>query len=241
MEKHAEFRFGHVAFFGRNIEEYVSMFDLRLDQLVGHSLLDCSAGPASFAFEASLLGIKVVAVDPMYELTAEELRTRVDADADAVSKKQANNARLLYAEVVPTPERRKSMELFLRDFETSKASGRYVFGKLPELPFADNSFDIVLSANFLFEYSDTASGGMLQTSDFDLEFHRKSVFELVRIARKEVRIYPLIAPGRRDHKYLHPIMDALRQCGHAPGLRPVKQKDIIGAEEMLQIIKAGKR
>jgi len=232
-----KFDFEHVAFFGRSIEEYVEMFDLELDDLKGKRLLDCSAGPAAFACQAANLGIEVVAVDPMYGATAEELRRVVDHDTEVVKLKSNDNRNLLYDEVVAPDERRKAMEIFLTDFNTGKASHRYVEGCLPNLPFPDATFDMALSSNFLFLYSDIASSGMLTTSKFDYEFHLKSIMELLRIARKELRIYPLRAPGAPEHAYLPKIMGALKEQGYLVVLQPVTQRDIKGAEEMLRIIR----
>jgi len=239
MTSGTHFQFGHVAFFGRNIDEYKSMFNLALEPLKGKTILDCGAGPAAFAAQAAKLGISVTAVDPLYSLPIELLRETVDEDAQAVAVKQASNSGFIYEDVVPTGERRKSMEIFLQDFAEQKESGRYVSANLPKLPFPDKSFDIVLAANFLFEYSDTESGGMLVGSPFDDRFHVLAIAELLRVCREELRIYPLLAPGKKEHKYLDRIVSEFKSRGYGVSLEKVDHRDVVGADQMLRIAVAG--
>lgn len=49
---------------------------------------------------------------------------------------------------------------------------------LPELPFGDRAFDLVLSANFLMVYAPLADGGMHDAGEFGLDFHRRAFREL---------------------------------------------------------------
>ncbi|MFZ2177721.1 MAG: methyltransferase domain-containing protein [Rhodococcus sp. (in: high G+C Gram-positive bacteria)] len=65
---------------------------------------------------------------------------------------------------------------------------RYVAGRLPSLPFADASFDLVLSSHLLFSYSDRLGH----------TFHVDAISELMRVARGELRIFPLVASGSSD-------------------------------------------
>jgi hypothetical protein len=58
---------------------------------------------------------------------------------------------------------------------------------LPRLPFRRGRFDLVLSSHFLFTYADR----------LDLEFHRAALRELHRVARREVRVFPLLEQGGR--------------------------------------------
>lgn len=231
------FEFDRVVFFGRRLEEYVKMFDLNVQELVGKSILDVAGGPASFAKDAAELGIHVVACDPMYDATPEELRGVVDLDSETVLKKQQATPNIFHAELEPTSRRREDMEAFLNDFATGKPLGRYVAASLPNLPFTDNTFDFTLQANLLFLYSDIASGGMMERSPFDYEFHSKAIKELLRIARTEVRIYPLQGPSETEHAYLRRIMHECESTGHKATVEPVAQRDLIGAEFMLRIIK----
>jgi hypothetical protein len=231
-----DFRFGEVVFFGRSIEEYVSMFDLALDAMQGMKILDCPGGPAAFASQAAARNIAVTACDPLYaESDVEALRAVVDTHAQNVARKQVVNRALFHPELTPTSVRREAMELFLHDYIKGKSEGRYVYGQLPKLPFDDLAFDLVLSANLLFIYSDTICGGMLEHSPFDYEFHKRSIDELLRVSKQELRIYPLKGPGTGVHQFLQPLTSELEGAGYHVSIRNVAQRDIIGAEQMMVI------
>lgn len=73
---------------------------------------------------------------------------------------------------------------------------RYVAGRLPELPFAKASFELVLSSHLLFSYADR----------LDFAFHRQAICELMRVTRGELRIFPLMAMGS---PLPYPRLDAL--------------------------------
>src|SRR5215469_10626972 len=81
--------------------------------------------------------------------------------------------------------RRMSAEAFSRDIIAHPA--RYVPASLPGLPFPDGRFDLVLSSHFLFTYADR----------LDLEFHRAALHELHRVARRKVRVFPLLEQSGR--------------------------------------------
>ncbi len=237
MTHSVKFDFDGIVFFGRCINEYVSMFNLDLNSMRGQRILDCSSGPAAFAFEAAAMGIQVTACDPLYVNDVATLKTIIDDHSAIVYEKQKAAMSLFYPEVVPVPQRRKAMEMFLKDFVPGKLIGRYVPGVLPNLPFASNQFDTTLCANMLFLYSDIASGGMLQNSTLDYNFHSKALHELLRVTKKDVRIYPLQGPNVTEHQYVPRIMKELSDEGYKCELVPVQQKDIIGAEKMLQVTK----
>jgi hypothetical protein len=58
----------------------------------------------------------------------------------------------------------------------------YVAALLPSLPFADRSFDLVLSSHLLFVYPD----------HLDYDAHLGCARELARVASREARIFPLV-------------------------------------------------
>lgn len=237
MNPQVKFDFEGVVFFGRCINEYVDMFNLDLNSMRGQQVLDCSSGPAAFAVDAAAMGIQVTACDPLYVNDVGTLRTIVDDDSAIVYEKQKAAMSLFHPEVTSVTQRRKAMERFLKDFVHGKLIGRYVPGVLPNLPFASNKFDTVICANLLFIYSDIASGGMLQNSTMDYSFHSKSLLELLRVAKRDVRIYPLQGPNVTEHQYVPRLIAELGEKGFVCKLVPVKQRDIIGAEKMLQITK----
>ena len=92
---------------------------------------------------------------------------------------------------------------FLKDY--GRLPNRYVCASLPETPFADQEFSIVLVSYFLFLYDDL----------FSYEFHKRSALEAARIAQKEVRIYPLT--NLRAEKSV--FVERLRQDPECAGLR----------------------
>lgn len=229
------FVFDRVAIFGRSLDEYVRMFNLDLVKLRGKRILDCGAGPAAFTCQAAALGLDVVACDPIYQLDPVALRDQIDKDAENVIRLHASHSNYFYPKVTTVAERRQAMEIFFHDFASGKPAGRYVPGRLPELPFADRSFDLTLSSNFLFIYSDKESGGMMDQPKFDYQFHLAAISELVRVSQEEVRIYPLQGPEVNCHKYLNSLIKEFQNQGYLVELMPVKQRDIIGAEQLLRI------
>lgn len=228
-----KFEFEGIVFFGRSIEEYINMFNLNLAELEDKKVLDCSAGPSAFAAQAHARRIEVTACDPRYEDAVSFLADLVETHANEVQNKQTAVPQLFHPELVSVSARKEAMRLFLDDFEQGKKSGRYVSGRLPNLPFGDQSFDLVLCANLLFIYSDVSVGGMMQSSPLDYSFHLESIKELVRVSRGEARLYPLLGPGQKRHKWLQPLIDELQNIGIHAEVVPVPQRDIVGAENML--------
>ena len=65
-------------------------------------------------------------------------------------------------------------------------------GQLPALPFADGTFDLSLVSYLLFAYEE----------QFDYEFHRRAVLELMRVTRGELRMYPVVSFEARRSPYI---------------------------------------
>ena len=74
----------------------------------------------------------------------------------------------------------EAMREFLADYDRGQQKGRYLPENLPSLPFRGNEFELALCSHFLFLY----------TEQLSLDFHKKAIAEIVRVAR-EVRIFPL--------------------------------------------------
>jgi hypothetical protein len=51
---------------GRSLEEYTQMFDLKASDL-GQRILDSAAGPSSFNAEMHDMGLSIVSCDPIYQ------------------------------------------------------------------------------------------------------------------------------------------------------------------------------
>lgn len=89
-----------------------------------------------------------------------------------------------------------AMYKFIDDFETGKEQNRYISHELPNKTyFLDKHFDIGLSSHFLLLYP-----------DLGLEFHIKSIDEMLRIC-SEVRIFPILDLDAKESNLLKPIVD----------------------------------
>lgn len=84
-----------------------------------------------------------------------------------------------------------------------ESSERYVPVTLPSLPFRNEEFDIVLSAHFLFMYSDR----------LDYQFHIETLNELLRVTKEEIRIFPLVDLEGKRYNQLDKIISYLIDNG----------------------------
>ena len=109
-----------------------------------------------------------------------------------------------------------------REFLADRAAHleRYRAAALPDLPFSDASFDLVLSSHLLFTYADR----------LDVAFHRAALRELVRVCRREVRVFPLVDQnGRATPELIDNI--AAQDISHE--IRPVPYEFQRGGDRML--------
>jgi hypothetical protein len=197
-----------VAFIGRTFGEYLDMFALDHDVLSRGPVLDCPAGPSSFAAEATERGFDATACDVLYGESAGRLGARCERDIGYIYAK-LDEAPHLYtwryyrdkAEVVSL--RRKAFGKFLLDFQEGRKRGRYVEAALPRLPFPDGRFSLVLSGHFLFLYGDR----------LDFDFHLACLRELLRVSSGEVRVFPLQGLDAKPYAHLGEITDALKSEG----------------------------
>lgn len=221
-----------IAFLGRTFAEYLDMFGLDRAAPMAGPVLDCPAGPSSFAAGAARAGGDVTACDALYGLSPGALRARGEADIAYVFEKFDEVAHL-YAwgyyrdrqEVISL--RKKALEMFLGDFESGKAAGRYVPATLPRLPFPDGKFALVLSGHFLFLYGDRMG----------FEFHLAALRELLRVSSGEVRVFPLAGLDARPYPRLGEIIGALNGDGMQSEVLAVPLEFQRGASAMLRISK----
>lgn len=191
-------------FVGRSLAAYERSFALDLPALKHRDVLDVGAGPSSFTAEAVARRIDAVAVDPCYADPADNLRLRVEQGLAPARPRPFRPSGLAWPRR-PAPEQRATAERFLQDYEAHYAHGRYVAGALPQLPFFDGTFDLVLCGHLLF--SDPVQ--------FDLEWHAAACRELVRVSADAVRIHPLCAPDGRTYPGLARLRRELRATGVA--------------------------
>jgi hypothetical protein len=100
----------------------------------------------------------------------------------------------------------------LREFLADRQAhpDRYLAASLPDLPFADRSFDLVLSGHLLFSYAPLGDGGLMAGEGSDLDWHRRALAELCRVSREQVRLYPAhtIALEARRHPHAEALLAA---------------------------------
>lgn len=214
---------------GRTFAEYIKMFSLTSDDL-NSRILDCGGGPASFNAELAKRGNKLVSIDPIYNLSADDIKRRIDEIFDdVVNQTIANADKFIWQNISSIEElghiRMTAMEQFLEDYEQGKIEGRYIYTELPLLPFTDKEFDIALSSHFLFLYS----------SNLSFDFHRKAINEMIRVA-KEIRIFPLVDINAVPSLYVEPIMKEQIKKGYRVMREKVGYEFQKGGNEMLRII-----
>jgi hypothetical protein len=214
--------------FGRSFDEYLKMFSLSLADLQ-LNILGVADGPASFNCEATKLGVKVTSIDPIYNFSGTEIKSRFDAVVDDIIE-----------QVRATPDswswsyhrsaealkqsRQRSIELFLQDYDKGKQEARYQTAELPNLNFADAQFDLALCSHFLFLYS----------QHYSESFHLNAILEMLRVSR-EVRIFPLLTLLLEKSPYLNAVKEYFGQLGYEVSIVPVEYEFQKGGNEMLVI------
>ncbi|MBM4269471.1 MAG: class I SAM-dependent methyltransferase [Deltaproteobacteria bacterium] len=214
---------------GRSFEEYCEMFDLREADLE-RRILGCADGPASFNRGVHERGGRVVSVDPIYEWNPVELHEQIDATYDTImAEAQRNRDQFKWTTIRSVEEmgalRLAAMHDFLEDLVPGKEQGRYVPGRLPDLPFPDGTFDLALCAHFLFLYSERLG----------LDFHVASLVELCRVAR-EVRVFPLLNLDGERSRHVDEATRALRERGVDVEIRTVDYEFRIGGNELMTLL-----
>lgn len=229
----AELHLPTVAFFGRAFDEYSRFFSIDPSALNGCRILDVAAGPSSFAVEALARGAEAVAADPLYGCRPEALAAHVELDYRRMLDQMRRNESLLRYAYFPSlaaaeESRRAAAGRFLADYETGFAQGRYVGARLPRLPFADGSFDLVLCAHFLFTYARL----------LDYAFHFAACVELMRVSRGEARVHPVCGLDGRIYPDLPRLQSDLRGAGISARVEPVDYEFFAGTDRML-VLRAG--
>ena len=213
---------------GRTLKEYREMF-LLSDHDLKKTILGCADGPACFNTELTKIGGNVKSLDPIYQYTSAQIRTRIEKTYPQVmAQVEKNIDDYVWNSISSTEElgqiRMEAMNKFLTDYETGKNSGRYIYESLPVLSFENNSFELALCSHYLFLYSDHV----------DKEQHIASIKELCRVA-KEVRVYPLLSLDSKKSKHLQAVILSLTNVGFEVSQQQVKYEFQKGATEMLVV------
>jgi hypothetical protein len=213
---------------GRPFDEYVAMFGLSPEDL-DRRILGCADGPAAFNAEMNVQGRHVVSVDPIYDFTEEEIRSRVTETFPVIMDQLYKNLDDYVWTYISSPEelgarRMAALETFLEDFPAGKEESRYVTGDLLQLPFRESRFDLVLCSHFLFLYSEQLSA----------DFHCRAVDEMLRVA-DEVRLFPLLTLGGQEPAYLDNVCRHLNGLGRKIEIVKVDYEFQRGGDRMLRI------
>jgi len=222
-----------VAMTCRGFEEYLLMFNLKEKELPKGRVLDVAAGGSSFTAEARSRGYDAYAADPRYSRNAEEWIAEAAGEIIASTAKLEKLRDQFNWDYYGSPEmhhkgRAASLERFKQHARSAEGAACYQEGKLPNLPYEDNSFSLVLCSHFLFLYSE----------QFGLNFHIESVAELMRVTKPggEIRIYPLIGLNWEPYAELEQLLSAVHDRGGRTSLQPSNLPFIPGSTHYLQII-----
>lgn len=220
------FNYQDIVPWGRSFDEYRRMFDLTPDDLT-KSILGCGDGPASFNFRCNQNGGNVISVDPLYAMTREQIEQRIkDTYEDVLSQTRQNQDKFKWDRIGSVSElgqiRMAAMSDFLISFEAGLRTKKYVAGSLPDLPFSDQQFELVLCSHFLFLYSDHLNG----------QFHTDAISEMLRVAN-EVRIFPLLDMNGIPSPYLDKVVNQFNH--YRLEIRTVDYEFQLGGDQMLLI------
>lgn len=196
---------GKIWFLGRSYEEYLKMFSLNKGELKNIRILDCAAGASSFTPHLLKKDYDITAVDILYGKTSEEIKNQCENDFHTLLEVHSGLNHKVDWNFFKNPEdlveqRISVYEEFIKDY-TLRNGERYIEGSLPDLPFNDEQFNLVLSSHLLFLYQDRLG----------YDFHKESVGEILRVSSNEVRIYPIVKLRGEGSKstFLSRIIDEL--------------------------------
>ncbi len=215
---------------GRSFEEYQYMFNLAPKDLE-KKIIGCGDGPASFNAEMYKKGNMVISCDPLYELSRNQIKKKIEDTFENVLEQTLKNKDHFIWNTIKSVKvlgniRMNAMNAFLEDYETGKAQKRYVNLSLPKLDFPSCSFDLALCSHFLFLYTDNVS----------LSFHHESIKEMLRVAQ-EVRIFPILDYNANRSSYVDPIIDLFTNTGHRVAIEKVPYEFQKGGNQMMRVWK----
>ena len=211
-------------------EEYLDMFSLSKEELEGKKILDCPAGACSFTAVGNKQDLDVTAADIAYYHSEEDLHNKglqdIEHAMEFMEKAQTNYIWDYFKDIEGLKRHRLSaLKNCANDMRES--SERYVPVTLPSLPFKDGEFDVLLSAHFLFMYADR----------LDYQFHLKTLNELLRVRKEEIRIFPLVDLEGKRYEHLDKLISYLADNGFNVEEVKVAYEFQTNANSMLKIMK----
>lgn len=217
-----------IIFIGRTYDEYIRMFDLTEDELSSQMILDAPAGACSFTAKASEKGYDVAATDIAYFHSVDELYEKGKQDIEhamqAIAKVKEQYVWEYFQSISDLEQHRISA---LHDTVTHMKilPQFYTPSILPSLPFEENQFDMILSAHLLFMYDDR----------LDWDFHENTITEMLRVARREIRIFPLTNLQGNTSEYVERIVECVHTMGWKTEERTVGYEFQKNGNSMLRI------
>ena len=213
---------------GRSLDEYRLMFAMTEADL-DLRIIGCGDGPASFNSEMAALGRRVTSIDPIYGLSKQQIRLRIDETHQSIlSQVKLSTDDYAWKNFRDPDElcrhRLETMDRFLEDYEAGLPEGRYLPESLPSLSFEDDDFDLALCSHLLFLFSEQLS----------LDFHKAAIRELCRVA-KEVRIFPLLALDCKRSVHVEPVICELEREGFRAEIVTVPYEIQRGGDQMVRI------
>jgi hypothetical protein len=223
-----------VAMTCRSFTEYEKMFVLDQELLGQGAVLDIAAGASSFTATVKSQGIKAHAVDPLYGKSIAEMaehgRNEITIATNKLAKLMDTYDWSYYGNIERHRENRlASLDIFMEDFAKAEARDTYFSSALPEMPFAANTFSLVLCSHFLFLYQE----------QFDYSFHLSALMEMYRVCKVggQIRIYPVYDLKGEPYSFLEQLIDHMKQLGALVDLRASQLPFIPGSTHFLNILK----
>jgi hypothetical protein len=179
------FQTDEVILLGRTFDEYTRMFALNEATLQSSHILDAASGVSSFCAEANARGYHVTASDRIYTLSPDEIEHKCSRDLENMIAQLAGITQNYVWDYFPDLDalranREQAYRAFVEDYR-QQGDARYITADYPKSNFAGGQFDLALVSHFLFLYDE----------QLDYDFHRRTLLELLRIAR-QVRLFPLV-------------------------------------------------
>ncbi len=200
MMKTRQLDLKEIVLIGRTFDEYCRMFDLDHDLLSQSNILDVASGVSSFCAEGNEKSYRITASDKIYQFTPSEIEEKSRKDLDTVIDQMPGIVDLFvwdyFRDVQALKnQREQAYARFIRDFK-KHGTNRYLPVDYPLTPFKDKEFDLTLVSHFLFLYEEK----------LDYDFHKRTLQELIRITRGEIRIFPIVKLNGERSSFVDQLM-----------------------------------
>lgn len=196
-----------------NLDDYRQIFNLT-DQEIQKGTLDYPGGVSSVNAELYALGQTIISAGPSYRLSPKEMQ----GHAKQILQNKITNLRQ-NVELLSTPNEQTinnviqrwqlSTEQFLADYELGKKQGRYIVLDPPPFTTIEQTFELLLCTDFLFNKALSPTHSSQQLMD-----------ELCKLAT-EIRVFPLPDAKKIIAAELGPIMLDFQQRNYGIEVRAV--------------------